>query len=218
MEILNIASVGFLVVFLGTLFLFGELLVKVKGLFAILGIAIMATYFSYHITVGSGMGLWVAVLYLCGISLIVIDGKFITDGTVALLGIFLMILGIALPAPSILYGFLVAMALIIGALASALFMKVFPARNIWSKMTLKDRLTGELGYNSLNASYRELVGKQALTTTPFRPIGTIEIEGKYYSATSDSQWLDAGTNVEVISVDGTRIVVRKIIDVTEKNE
>jgi membrane-bound ClpP family serine protease len=210
MDILNLASVGFFVVFLGTLFLFGELLVKVKGLFAIIGIGIMATYFSFHITPGSGMGLWVALLYICGVSLIVIDGKFITDGTVALLGLLLMILGIALPTPTIVYGFLVAMALILGGAASTLFMKVFPSRNLWSKMTLKDRLTGELGYNSLNATYKDLVGRVAVTTTPFRPIGTIEIDGKYYSATSDSQWLNAETKVKVISVDGTRIVVRKL--------
>ncbi len=209
-EILNSASIGFLVVFIGTLFLFGELLVKVKGLFAIIGIGIMAMYFSFHITVGSGMGLWVALLYILGISLIIIDGKFITDGTVALLGIFLMILGIAIPTPSIVYGFLVAMALILGAAASSFFIKVFPPRNIWSKMTLKDRLTGDLGYNSLNSSYKELVGMVAVTATPFRPIGTIELDGKFYSATSDSHWLDAGTQVEVISVDGTRIVVRKV--------
>lgn len=217
MDILNIASVGFFVVFLGTLFLFGELFVKVKGLFAIIGIGIMATYFSFHITAGSGVGLWVALLYICGVSLIVIDGKFITDGTVALLGIFLMILGIAIPTPSVVYGFLVAMALLLGAAASLLFMKVFPSRNLWSKMTLKDRLTGDLGYNSLNDSYKDLVGKTAVTATPFRPIGTIEIDGKYVSATSDNQWLDAGAKVEVISVDGTRIVVRKMEN-ENKNE
>lgn len=217
MDILNIASVGFFVVFLGTLFLFGELFVKVKGLFAIIGIGIMATYFSFHITAGSGVGLWVALLYICGVSLIIIDGKFITDGTVALLGIFLMILGIAIPTPSVVYGFLVAMALLLGAAASLLFMKVFPSRNLWSKMTLKDRLTGDLGYNSLSDSYKDLVGKSAVTATPFRPIGTIEVDGKYFSATSDNQWLDAGAKVEVISVDGTRIVVRKIEN-ENKNE
>lgn len=209
MDILNLATVGFFVVFIGTLFLFGELLVKAKGVFAIIGIGIMALYFSFHITPGSGMGLWVALLYVCGVSLIVIDGKFVSDGTIALFGILLMILGIALPTPSIIYGFLVAMALLLGLGASTLFLKVFPNRNLWAKMTLKDRLTGDLGYNSLNISYKELIGKLAITTTPFRPIGTIEVDGKYYSATSDSQWLNAGTKVKVISVDGTRIVVKK---------
>lgn len=210
MEILNIASVGFLVVFLGTLFLFGELLVRAKGLFAIVGIGIMAAYFSFHITPGSGMGLWIALLYIIGISLIILDGKVFTDGTIALLGIFLMVLGIAIPAPSIIYGFLVAMALLLGVGASFLFIKVFPPRSLWAKMTLKDRLTGEAGYNSINKSYRDLVDKQGKTTTPFRPIGTLIIDGNYYSATSENIWLAEGAVVKVISVDGTRIVVREI--------
>lgn len=210
MEILNIASVGFFVVFLGTLFLFGEFLVKVKGLFAIVGIGIMAAYFSFHITTGSGMGLWVALLYIIGILLIVLDGKVFTDGTIALLGIFLMVLGIAIPTPSIIYGFLAAMGLLLGVGASFLFIKVFPPRSLWAKMTLKDRLTGEAGYNSINKSYRDLVDKQGKTTTPFRPIGTLIIDGNYYSATSENIWLAEGTVVKVISVDGTRIVVREI--------
>ncbi|WNF37753.1 NfeD family protein [Bacillaceae bacterium IKA-2] len=210
MEILNNASVGFFVVFLGTVFLFGELLVKAKGLFAIVGIGVMAAYFSFHITPGSGMGLWVALLYIIGISLIVLDGKVFTDGTIALLGIFLMVLGIAIPSPSIIYGFLAAMGLLLGVAAASLFLKVFPSRTLWAKMTLKDKLTGEAGYNSINTSYRDLVGKEGKTTTPFRPIGTIIIDDNYYSATSDNLWLDAGTAVKVISVDGTRIVVNEI--------
>ncbi|OLO26953.1 hypothetical protein BTR23_21540 [Alkalihalophilus pseudofirmus] len=209
MDILNIASMGFLVVFLGTLFLFGELLVKSKGIFGILGIGIMAVYFSHHLG-GGETGIWVILLYITGLVLIVVDGKVISDGTIALLGIVLMILGLAVPAPSFVYGALVAMGLVLGAAASLLFLKVFPSRKLWSKMTLRDRLTGELGYNSINDNYKDLVGKRGKAVTPFRPIGTIEVEGKQYSATSENNWLTEGTMIEVISVDGTRIVVKKV--------
>ncbi|WP_209125387.1 NfeD family protein [Alkalihalobacillus sp. BA299] len=210
MEVLNIASIGFLVVFLGTLFLIGELLVKAKGIFGVLGIGIMAVYFSYHIA--GDTGIWVILLYILGLLLIIVDGKVISDGTIALLGIILMIVGLAVPAPNFVYGALVAMGLVLGAAASLLFLKVFPSRKLWSKMTLKDQLTGEQGYNSLNTTYKDLVGKRAKTVTPFRPIGTIEVEGKQYSATSENNWLAQETVVEVVSVDGTRIVVKKIED------
>ncbi len=208
MEWLDSASIGFLVVFLGTLFLIGELLVRVKGLFAILGIAIMAMYFSYHLS--GDVGLWVVILYVAGLALIVIDGKVITDGTVALLGVVLMIIGLAVPAPTFIYGVLVSMGFLLGGFSSMLFLKVFPSRNLWAKMTLKDRLTGDLGYNSINESYRELVGKQGRTLSAFRPSGSIEIEGKQYSATSGGQWLEANVDIVVLSVDGTRIVVKKV--------
>lgn len=207
MELLNISSVGFIVVFLGTLFLFGELLVKAKGIFVILGTAIMTVYFVHHLS--SGVGVWVLLLYIIGLMLILIDGKIVNDGTIAIIGIILMILGLAIPSPGFIYGALVSMGLIVGAAASFLFLKIFPKRNMWSKMTLKERLTSEAGYNSINETYIELVGKKGRTLTPFRPIGTIEIEGKQYSATSERQWLEANEEVKVISVDGTRILVAK---------
>ncbi|ARK29369.1 NfeD family protein [Halalkalibacter krulwichiae] len=208
MEWLNSASIGFLVVFLGTLFLIGELLVRVKGLFAVLGIAIMAMYFSFHLS--GDVGLWVVILYVVGLVLIIIDGKVITDGTVALLGVVLMIIGLAVPAPNFIYGALVSMGFLVGAFSSALFLKVFPSRNLWAKMTLKDRLTSDIGYNSINDRYHDLVGKQGQTISSFRPTGTVEIDGEQYSATSGGHWLEANMPVVVTSVDGTRIVVKKI--------
>lgn len=207
MEWLNSESVGFLVVFLGTLFLIGELLVRAKGLFGILGIAIMACYFSFHLT--GEVGLWVVILYVVGLLLIIIDGKVITDGTIALLGVIMMIIGLAIPAPTLVYGILVSMGFLVGGFSSILFLKVFPSRNLWAKMTLKDRLTGELGYNSINEQYLGLIGEEGKTISPFRPTGTVEINGQQYSATSGGQWLEANIHVVVSAVDGTRIVVKK---------
>lgn len=208
MEWLDSATIGFIVVFLGTLFLIGELLVRTKGIFAILGVAIMAMYFTYHLS--NDVSFWVVLLYVIGLSLIIIDGKVITDGTVAFIGIILMIAALALPSPSFLYGFFVSMAAILGGFSSLLFLKVFPPRNLWARMTLKDRLSSEEGFNSINEDFLKLVGKEGKTITPFRPTGSIEIDGKQYSATSGGQWLEAGEKIVVTSVDGTKIVVKKV--------
>ncbi|MCR6096743.1 nodulation protein NfeD [Salipaludibacillus agaradhaerens] len=205
MEFLDYAAFGFFVVFIATLFIFGEMMVRTKGLFGVIGVVIMAIYFSYHVTAGDS--LWIVILYLIGLSLIIFDGKVTTDGTIASLGILLMVLGLAIPAPGLTYGALVSMAFLIAAPSSYLFTKVFPRRNMWDKMTLKDRLTSEHGYNSMNDSYKELVGKTGITKTPFRPTGTVEVEGKLYSATSDNQWIKEDETVKVLSVDGTRIVI-----------
>lgn len=205
MEILDNASLGFIVIFIATLFIFGELMVKAKGIFAVIGVAIMAMYFSYHLT--ASQSLWIVILYFIGLALIIFDGKVTGDGTIAIIGLVLMILGLALPAPGITYKILVGMALIIAAPTSYLFTKVFPKRSLWSKLTLNEKLSSELGYNAMNESYKKLVGKSGVTKTPFRPTGTVEIDGEFYSATTDNQWLDAEVKVKVISVDGTKIVV-----------
>ncbi|SDH49122.1 NfeD-like C-terminal, partner-binding [Alteribacillus persepolensis] len=216
MELLQHASIGFFIVFFGTVFLTGELLVKAKGLFAVLGIAFMSLYFSYHID--SSAGLWILILYGVGLSLIIVDGKVISDGTIALLGALLMGLGLAVPTPSITYAILVVFGFILGMFAAGLFLKVFPRRKLWSKITLRDRMSGDLGYNSMNETYTELKGREGKTLTPFRPIGTIMIDGNEYSATSGGQWLEADEEVVVTDVDGTRILVKRKEQVKEKEE
>ncbi|WP_018923754.1 NfeD family protein [Salsuginibacillus kocurii] len=213
---LDISSFGFLVIFLATTFLIGELLVKSKGIFGAIGILLMAFYFGHHIDGVSG--LWVIILYVAGLALIIFDGKVISDGTVAIFGIVLMIIGVAVPTPDMVYGLLVTMGIILGGFSAALFLKVFPRRELWTKITLRDRLSGEEGYNSINEKYHELVGKEGKAITDFRPTGTIEIEGEAYSATSGGQWLKSGTKVTVDNVDGTRIVVRQKAGETESNE
>ncbi|QQK79718.1 nodulation protein NfeD [Salicibibacter cibi] len=205
MEWLEIEIFGFLVVFLATMFFLGELLVKAKGIFGIIGFSLISLYFAYH--VGDASGSWVIILYVAGLLSIVIDGKLLGDGTLSFIGGVLMIIGLAVPAPGLMYAFLVGFAVILGGLASFFFTKVFPRRDLWSKMTLKETMSSEEGYNSMNEGYNELIGKEGTTLTDFRPIGTVEIEGQTYSATTGASWLEKNTEVKVTSVDGTRIVV-----------
>jgi membrane-bound ClpP family serine protease len=208
MDFLLIPSVGFLILFLATLLLIGEMLVKVRGLFGLLGLALITTYFVFHIS-GENV-LWILLLYTVGLFLVFIDGKFINDGTVAIIGLIMMVAAVAIPAPSIMYGILSSFGLIIGAALSPLFLKVFPSRDMWSKLALKDRLTSEQGYNSINKSYELLVGKHGLSTTAFRPVGTIEIEGNHYSAISDGEWIEKNVEIVVVQVDGTKILIKKV--------
>ncbi|MBB6448864.1 membrane-bound ClpP family serine protease [Geomicrobium halophilum] len=205
MEWLDISMFGFLVVFLATMFFIGELVVKAKGIFGIIGFSLITLYFAHQI--GDTSGLWVIILYVAGLLLILTDGKLLGDGLLSFFGVLLMIVGIAVPAPNLIYAVMVGSAVIFGGFAALLFMKVFPRRDLWSKMTLTESMTSEEGYNSMNESYGELLGKEGKTLTDFRPIGTVEIEGKTYSATTGAVWLEKDTDIKVTSVDGTRIVV-----------
>nr|WP_169871514.1 NfeD family protein [Shouchella patagoniensis] len=208
MDWLDSATVGFLVVALGTLFLIGELLVRARGLFGLLGLGLISVYFLHHLN--GDTGTWVIIFYLIGLGLIIFDGNVTSDGTIAAIGIIFMIVGLAVPAPDMVYSILVGMATIVGAFSSLLFLKVFPHRNMWAKMTLKDTLSSEAGYNSMNESYKDLIGKQGKALTAFRPTGTAEIDGEPYSATSGGQWIQSDADIEVVSVDGTRILVKAI--------
>lgn len=79
-------------------------------------------------------------------------------------------------------------------------------------MALNDQMTSEMGYNSMNETYQKLLGKTGTARTDMRPSGTIEIEGEDYSAVSNGQWIYKDQPVTVASVDGTKIMVKKVHD------
>ncbi|HET7657408.1 MAG TPA: NfeD family protein [Bacillales bacterium] len=207
MILLNLPVVGFFVITAASMLLFGEMLVKVRGIFALIGIGLMAVYFSYFLQPDTFFTL--GLLYAVGLLIIVLDAKIMNHGFVAIIGLAMMIAALAIPAPSVLYAVLVGMGLLVGLGLSFFFLKVFPARTLWSRLALRDRLTSEMGYNSMNEGYRALVGESGVTLTSFRPSGTVSIGEKTYSAITEGKWLSEDIPVVVTSVDGTRIVVKE---------
>ena len=201
--------IGLIIIGLGTLFLLGEILVNMRGVFAVLGIIFTVYYFYMFLTEPSTIVIML-IIYFVGLLLIFIDGKLVNDGTLATLGLAGMILSVALTAPNFFAGLYAVIGVILGGALSFTFLKVFKRRNMWSKIALKDRLTKEAGYTSLNEEYVQLVGKKGTTLTDLRPVGTIDIDGKDYSAISNAQWIKKGTEVQVTEVDGTRILVKEI--------
>ncbi|NGP43546.1 nodulation protein NfeD [Bacillaceae bacterium SIJ1] len=183
----------------------GEVLVRTKGFMGLLGLALMLFYFSYHVS-GEAL-IWMATIYIIGVVMIIIDGKVLNDGTLGVLGVILMMVAVAVPAPTITYGASVIFGMASGTAASLLWLKVFPRRRMWEKIALKDRLTSEDGYNSINEGYHSLVGQEGVAVTDFRPTGTVRVQDKDYSAVSDGKWIKYGQKVKVLSVDGTRILI-----------
>ncbi|WP_163970014.1 NfeD family protein [Oceanobacillus halotolerans] len=208
MEIFTSDWVAFIITGLGTLFLLGEIVVNMRGLFAILGIGFMTVYFTVYLETSSLM--LMLIIYFVGLLLIVVDGKLVNDGTLATLGIASMILAVALPAPNFFAGMYAVMGVLIGAGCSLLFLKVFKRRDMWSKMTLMDRLTKEDGYNSMNETYETLLHEKGITVSDMRPVGTIRVNNKQYSAISNGQWIPHNTQIRVVYVDGTKIQVERI--------
>lgn len=208
MDIFSLSWVAFLLTGFGTLFLIGEVLVNMRGLFGILGIGFIVIYFSAYLEVGSVM--LMLIIYFVGLLLIIIDGKFINDGTLGTLGLLSMLTAVALAADNFFTGLYAVVGVLLGGGGSFLFLKVFKQRSMWHKLALTDRLTTEAGYSSMNKEYKSLIGQEGITLNVLRPVGTIRINDKDFSAVSDGQWIPENTSVRVVQVDGTRILVQKI--------
>ena len=207
--ITELSWMGFIIVGLGTMFLIGELLVNMRGVFAIFGVIFITVYFYAYLNEPASFMVLLAI-YFIGLILILIDGKLLNDGTLAVLGLVAMVLAVVIAAPDIYTGIYAVIGVIVGIAISFSFLKVFKRREMWGKIALKDRLTKEEGYSSINKEYEQLVNKTGVTITDLRPIGTIRVQNKDYSAISDAQWIQKGTNVQIIEVDGTRILVKEI--------
>src|SRR5699024_3713984 len=91
--------IGLILVGFGTLFLLGEILVNMRGIFAILGISLIVFYFYIYLADPSTFTIML-IIYFIGLLLIIIDGKIINDGTLATLGLAGMILSVVLTAPN----------------------------------------------------------------------------------------------------------------------
>lgn len=205
MEIFSQEWIALVITGLGTLFLLGEVLVNMRGIFALLGIGFITVYFTVYLETNS-LILMLAI-YFIGILLIIIDGKVLNDGTLATIGAASMLAAVALPAPNIAAGLYAVLGVLLGGGLSLLFLKVFKRREIWNKITLKDQLTSEAGYNSINEEYLTLLNSEGITLNDMRPVGTIRIGSKDYSAVSNGQWIPKGTPIRITQVDGTKILV-----------
>src|SRR5690625_2288512 len=205
MDIFTLNWIGLIITGLGTLFLIGEILVNMRGVFAILGVGFIIVYFCAYLE--PGCFIFMFIVYFVVLLLIFIDGRVLTDGTRAILGLVGMLIAVALAAPNFNAGMYAVCGVLLGGGASFLLLKFFKRREMWSKIALKDQLTKEAGYNSMNAGYEALVGKEGITLNDLRPVGTIRIDDKDYSAISNGQWISKNSTIQVIQVDGTRILV-----------
>lgn len=76
-----------------------------------------------------------------------------------------------------------------------------------SELVLKESENPQ-GENVLDA-LRAMTGREAVTATPLRPAGQIELEGRRYNAASGGEFLEKGTRVLVTGAEGDHLTVRR---------
>jgi membrane-bound serine protease (ClpP class) len=76
------------------------------------------------------------------------------------------------------------------------------------RLTLKSPLTNQTGFVGTD-DHSALIGQSGAASTTLRPGGYATIAGKRVDVVTQGDHLPAGTIVEVMAVEGNRIVVRK---------
>jgi len=213
---------GLLLTF-GLLGIFFELRMPGWGVSGTIGLICLALFFGAQYMVG--LAQWIEpVLFLVGgvllaLELFVIPGFGVTGVSGILLiiaSLFLSLVKEPLPKTPVDISRLVQAAYVVAASLIATFLVAtlsftfltkFP---LLSKLILTSEERGEKGFRSAPAKLGKFVGKQGLTVTMLRPVGKAQFGDTIVDVVSEGELVEKGRQVEVIKVEGNRIVVSEV--------
>ncbi|WP_176717357.1 NfeD family protein [Vulcanibacillus modesticaldus] len=201
----------FVIPFLLTIGLAGiliELFIPGFGIPGIVGLSAFGLYFFGNYLAGFA-GLESIFLFVIGFILMVIELFVPGFGIFGVIGVILLGSGIVLAAENSSYGFIgLTIALFVNTILAFILFKYFSYRGIWNHFILKEEQNKAMGYVSHDKDVN-LIGKKGKTVSKLRPAGIAIIEGIRYDVVSEGNFINMGQDIEVIRVDGTKIVVRE---------
>jgi len=78
-----------------------------------------------------------------------------------------------------------------------------------SPLALKSSLLKSDGVVSYDEKLSDLVGKEGVAVTNLRPSGTVRIENRRIDVVTRGDFIEKGAAVEVVKVEGSRVVVKQ---------
>ena len=158
------------------------------------------------------MGIDAIVLLLVGIVLLILEAFVIPGfGIAGICGIIAILISLVVASPnpataiwSVLIALVVAIAIIIFTLKNK------KTRRVWRKLVLAEKTANDEGYITNDPSLLQYQGSKGTALTVLRPAGTALINGHRLDVVTSGEYINAGATVEVILVEGSRIVVREI--------
>jgi membrane-bound serine protease (ClpP class) len=107
-------------------------------------------------------------------------------------------------------GIHIAILLVVVVAATATLFKYFPETRLGQRVILGSETAAAAGYVSQAERPVELVGKHGVAVGTLRPAGIAEIDGLRVDVVSVGEFIKPGTAVEVVRVDGNRVVVKRV--------
>ena len=155
----------------------------------------------------------ILICFLIGIGLMVLEAFMPGFGLPGISGIILEVVAVALTWMN--HGPVAALGMtliLLSILAIAISMSLRSAANgklSRSKLVLNDTESNEAGYRSTE-DLEVFLGKEGVTTTVLRPTGMAEFDGVRLNVVSEGEFIQSGTRVQIVRVEGSRILVRTI--------
>lgn len=179
------------------------------GIFGAAGTLSFALYFLGSFFTGS-LGPLPLILLVGGMALLLLEifvlpGFGVTGG----LGIMAILVSLVMATPHPLQAiWSVLIALIVAGAIVYFTVKNKKTRQVWSKLVLFHKLDKEGGYDSADTTLSRFANKTGRALTTLRPAGSAEIEGEKVDVVTNGEFIEPGTLIEVMQIEGMRVVVR----------
>lgn len=151
------------------------------------------------------------VLVVIGMVLIVIEMMVPGFGAAGVSGGVALIAGIVIGSDSLtgaMFSLLVIVVLL-AVIAAIIFRSALKGRLSRSPVVLNTAI--EAGSTErTDEEFVHLIGKRGITVTALRPSGIALIDGRRVDVASEAEFIDKGADVEVTSVDGVKVVVKRV--------
>ncbi len=187
-----------------------QLYAKKFNIIGLISLLAFTLFFTAYSLAGSSET-WAILLFLCGLILFAVElvlpgGILGVLGTLAIVWAVFSATGNAVQATISLSIAFVAAGICLFIMSKVLSRKML----LWERIILRDALSTEKGYVSTE-SRKELISQTGISLSPLRPAGTALINGERVDVVSEGNFIEANSEVEVVEVEGMRIIVRQIL-------
>lgn len=156
------------------------------------------------------IGVLQAVLLIAGLLLLVVEAFTPGFGLAGGTGLVLVIVGIFLTARGPLDVIIMfSILIVIVAILLLIILRSAKKGKLSRKLILKSASRQQDGYSAVETD-RSLLGQEGVALTILRPAGSAEFDGKRLDVVTEGNFIESGSKIKVVGVEGRRIVVEKI--------
>ena len=157
------------------------------------------------------------VLFVVGMILIVIEMNIPGFGIFGVLGFVVLIIDIFITAKTFAQGMIMTAGLfVIIAILIAILASFVSKGRMPKGLMLKESTSAELGFSGTE-DMKYLIGKTGKVVSILRPVGSVDLDGVKLDVITRGEYIPNDVVVEVIEVEGNRIVVREKQNIVSKN-
>jgi membrane-bound serine protease (ClpP class) len=161
----------------------------------------------------SGLQWLMALLFILGSILIVVELMMPGFGIAGALGIISLLAGVLVASQIVssatLMGIIVVVLLVIVGTLVWIYRSATKGGRVSRTLLLHSKMDNKEGYTSVRPP-DALLGKEGVALSMLRPAGLAEIGDRRVDVVTEGEFIPKGTKIKVVQVEGFRIVVERV--------